>query len=101
MNPSAAAPQARSAASAACQLLCLSGRAVAGVARLTVLACLIRGEPLLRFMLLPFALGCVWVVVVLGVLMHLPGLPLGGLLGLAVAAVVLYLLWWKLIALVS
>ena len=69
--------------------------------RMALSVLLILGEPLLRVTLVPLAFGGFFVSVVLGGLLKLPGIPIWGLLGLSVASLLTYFLWWRLIHLLT
>lgn len=69
--------------------------------RMVLSVLLILGEPLLRVTLVPLAFGGFFVAVVLGGVLKLPGIPIWGLLGLSVASLLAYFLWWRLIHLLA
>jgi drug/metabolite transporter (DMT)-like permease len=61
--------------------------------RIVVIAVLVLVEPFVRLILLGFAYAAFLLSVIGGFLLKLPNLPKWGILGLAVGAVVLYLLF--------
>ena len=74
-----------------------AGEVVVALARMVLSIALILGEPLLRVTLVPLAFGAFFVAIVLGALLKLPGIPIGGLLGVSVVSLLAYFLWWRLI----
>jgi hypothetical protein len=74
---------------------------VGSLLRLTLLAALILIEPLVGWLLVPFAFGCFAVTVVFGFLLQMPNFPKWGLLALSVGSLVPYLLLGALTGLVA